>query len=144
MEVILVRKANEAYFCRTPCIPLQPLATGRKPETSQRSSPKGEKQDDASGRSRAVDYVSTVLTDTSLLSIISAFYHSGLLRILTLKATWLHDHAVLVERHRSAASLQLIGFEGDWSELVQAAKPEMDIRTTWESSTQVGLRTRLA
>ena len=104
----------------------------------------GEKQDDASGRSRAVDYVSTVLTDTSLLSIISAVYHSGFLRILTLKATWLHDHAVLVERHRSAASLQLIGFEGDWSELVQAAKPEMDIRTTWESSTQVGLRTRLA
>ena len=99
---------------------------------------------DASGHSRAVDYVSTVLTDTSLLSIVSAFYNPGLVRILTLKATWLHDHAVLVERHRSAASLQLIGFEGDWSELVQAAKPEMDIRTTWESSTQVGLRTRLA
>ena len=96
------------------------------------------------GMTQTVDDVSTVLTDTSLLSIVSDFYNSGLVRILTLKATWLHDHAVLVERHRSAASLQLIGFEGDWSELVQAAKPEMDIRTTWESSTQVGLRTRLA
>ena len=71
--------------------------------------------------SRAIDYVSTVLTDTSLLSIVSAFYKPGLVRILTLKATWLHDHAVLVERHRRAVVLQLRGYERDWSEVVQDA-----------------------
>ena len=62
---------------------------------------------------QTVDYVSAVLTDTSLLSIVSALYNFGPVRSLTLKATWLHGHAVLVERHRSAASLRLLGFEGD-------------------------------
>ena len=71
--------------------------------------------------SRAIDYVSTVLTDTSLLSIVSAFYKPGLVRILTLKATWLHDHAVLVERHRQAVFLQQVGYERDWSEMIQDA-----------------------
>ena len=81
----------------------------------------------------------TVLTDTSLLSIVSDFYNPTLVRILTLKTTWLHANAVLVQRHRSAASLQLLGFEGDWSEVVQwAAMLEMEIRGTWASSTQVG------
>ena len=91
------------------------------------------------GMTQTVDYVATVLTDTSLLSIVSTFYNFGLVRILTLKTTWLHDNAVLVQRHRSAASLQLLGFEGDWSEVVQwAAMLDMEIRGTWESSTQVG------
>ena len=97
------------------------------------------------GMTQTVDYVATVLTDTSLLSIVSDFYNpaptksAALVRILTLKSAWLRAHIVFVHRHRSAASLKLLGYDGDWSEVVQwAAMLDMDIRGTWESSTQVG------
>ena len=81
----------------------------------------------------------TVLTDTSLLSIVSDFYNPALVRILTLKSAWLRAHIVFVHRHRGAASLKLLGYEGDWSEIVQlAARRENDMRSSWESSTAVG------
>ena len=91
------------------------------------------------GMTQTVDYVATVLTDASLLSIVSDFYNPALVRILTLKSAWLRAHIVFVHQHRSAASLKLLGYEGDWSEMVQlAARRENDMRSTWESSTQVG------
>ena len=91
------------------------------------------------GMTQTVDYVATVLTDTALLSIVSDFYNPALVRILTLKSAWLLAHIVFVHRHRNAASLKLLGHEGDWSEVVQlAARREYDVRSTWESSTQVG------
>ena len=91
------------------------------------------------GMTQTVDYVATVLTDTALLSIVSDFYNPALVRILTLKSAWLRAHIVFVHRHRSAASLKLLGHDGDWSETVQlAARREYDVRSTWESSTQVG------
>ena len=91
------------------------------------------------GMTQTVDYVATVLTDTSLLSIVSDFYNPALVRILTLKSAWLRAHIVFVHQHRSAASLKLLGHEGNWSEMVQlAARRENDMRSTWESSTQVG------
>ena len=91
------------------------------------------------GMTQTVDYVATVLTDTALLSIVSDFYNPALVRILTLKSAWLRAHIVFVHRHRNAASLKLLGHDGDWSETVQlAARREYDVRSTWESSTQVG------
>ena len=84
---------------------------------------------DASGHSRAVDYVSTELTDTCLLSIVSVFYNSGLVRIRTSKATWLHDRAFLVRIHRRAVRIRQAGVERDWSEVVQLATTlEMEFR----------------
>ena len=80
------------------------------------------------GMTQTVDYVATVLTDTALLSIVSDFYNPALVRILTLKSAWLRAHIVFVHRHRSAASLQLLGFEGNWSEVFQwAAILEIEI-----------------
>ena len=70
-----------------------------------------------------VDYVDRVLADTTLLSIVSAFYGGfGVeVRILTLNKTWLTANAPLVQQHRSAAMLQLASFEGSLSRLVQCA-----------------------
>ena len=92
--------------------------------------------------SRAIDYVSTVLTDTSLLSIVSAFYNPGLVRILTSKATWLHDRAFLVKIHRRALSIRQAACEHDWSEVVEfASKLEIAFATgrlsawPWELAT---------
>ena len=91
------------------------------------------------GMTQTVDYVATVLTDASLLSIVSEFYNPALVRILTLKSAWLRAHIVFVHQLRRAASLKLLGYEGDWSEMVQlAARRENDMRSSWESSTQVG------
>ena len=58
-----------------------------------------------------VDYVAQVQTDTSLLSIVSASYGEfGVeVRTLTLNTTWQTANAALVQRHRHAAWLWLLG-----------------------------------